>query len=376
MRRKVLFVINSLAGGGAEHVMATLLTASDQQARDNDIVVALLDRDQEAYSLPSFVRVHRLDCGGSLPRSLKGLWRVVGEEEPAVALSFLTRANVCTAAAMAPRRLPFVLSERVNTTAHLGQSRSAMVSKALVRLSYPRAARIIPVSQGVADTLVDDFGVARDRMRIVANPVDIAAIEAKAAKPPVPAIDGPYVVAMGRFVPNKNFTLAIRAFAASGITGKLVLLGQGPERDALAALAGELGIGDRLVMPGFAANPYALIARATFMLLSSNAEGFPNALVEALASGAPVVATDCQSGPSEVLDVQIPPGGKSADGRGGILVPVEDVAAMAQAIARMADPALRGRLAEAGRARVRDFSVKRAVDNYWRVIDEAMAGTR
>lgn len=372
MRRKVLFVINSLAGGGAEHVMATLLGGSGAQARDADIVVVLLDRDEEAYALPGFVRVIRLDCGHSLVRSLRALVRVVRAERPDVALSFLTRANVCTAAAMTLIGRPFVLSERVNTTAHLGQGRAAALSKALVRLSYPRARRIVAVSGGVGDTLVADFGVRRERIVVAANPIDTDAIEARAAEPPAVPIDGPYAVAMGRLVPNKNFALAIEAFARSGVDGKLVILGQGPERAALAALGDRLGLGERLVMPGFAANPYAVIARAWVMLLSSNAEGFPNALVEALATGVPVIATDCQSGPAEVLDVAIPADGDHAEGRGGVLVPVNDVAAMAGAIARM-DAGAQARLSAAGRVRVRDFSVARAVETYWRVIDEAAA---
>jgi len=376
MRRKVLFVINSLAGGGAEHVMATLLGASDARARDNDIVVALLDREEAAYRLPPFVRVIQLDSRYSFARSLRSLWKLVGEEKPDVALSFLTRANVCTTVAMAPRGKPFVLSERVNTTAHLGQGRAAAVSKAMVRLSYPRATRIIAVSAGVADTLVEDFAVKRPRITILANPVDIDAIEASAAEPPEHPIEGPYVVAMGRLVPNKNFALGIEAFARSGIPGKLVILGQGPDREALVSLADRVGLGDRLVMPGFAANPHATIARSTFMLLSSNAEGFPNALVEALACGVPVIATDCQSGPAEVLDTVIGAGEAMAEGRGGLLVPVNAVEPMAQAIGRMSDPALRERLAAAGRVRVRDFSVARAVENYWRVIDEAAAAAR
>lgn len=377
MRRKVLFAINSLAGGGAERVMATLLGGSEARARDYDCAIALLDRDEEAYALPDWIRVHRLDCKHGFAASIAGLTGVVRREKPDVALSFLTRANVATAAAMTLRRRPFILSERVNTTAHLGEGRAATASKAMVRLAYPRATRIIAVSQGVGDTLVEDFGVRADRVVAIANPIDTDRIEALAAEPANDHSAVPFVVAMGRLVTNKNFPLAIRAFAASGLAGNLVILGQGPDHAALRALGDSLGLGARLVLPGFAENPYAIVGKAQFLVLSSNAEGFPNALVEALAAGVPVVATDCRSGPSEVLDVSLAPGNVvPGQGRGGLLVPVDDLAAMTEAFRMMADPARRTALAAAGRARVRDFSVAHAVERYWAVIDDALATRR
>jgi len=370
--RKVLFVINSLAGGGAERVFAAVLGGSKAQLATHDCVVVLLDRDEEAYQLPEGLRVIRLNARG-LGRSVAELVRIARRERPDVALSFLTRANIATVTAMRILGRPVVISERVNTTAHLGKGRNAWASKLLVRLCYPRARRIIAVSKGVADTLVDHFGVSRARVRVLANPVDIDRIEALAAQPTPRLVEGPYAVAMGRLVPNKNFGLALAAFAMSGRPGHLVLMGQGPEEEALRAQAGSLGLGDRLIMLGFVENPYAVLARADLMLLPSNAEGFPNALVEGMAAGVPVIATDCPSGPAEVLSVPSrPEGSVPVVGRGGLLVPVNDVVAMASAIRQMEDPALRARCAAEGRQRVRDFGVVQAVRGYWSVLSEAM----
>lgn len=376
MRPKAMFVVNSLAGGGAERVFATLLRASTAQARTHDCVAVLLDRDDEAYALPDWLRVHRLDSRGSLARSTTGLNRIVAAERPDIALSFLTRANVALAAAMAPRRRPFIISERVNTTAHLGTGARAFASRAMVRIAYPRAARVIAVSQGVADTLAADFTVRADRIDVIANPVDLDHITELAVAPVADLPPRPYAVAIGRLVDNKNFALAIEAFAASGLPGRLVILGQGPERDALMALGNRLGLGDRLVLPGFAANPYAVLARADFLILSSNAEGFPNALVEALAAGIPAIATDCRSGPAEVLEVRIGADGSPASGSGGLLVPVNDVAAMTEALRRMANAGTRTALAAKGTQRVRAFSVEHAVSRYWAVIDEVLGKRR
>ena len=241
MRPKVLFVINSLASGGAERVFSTLLHGSAARARD--CAAVLLDREPEAYDLPSWLPVHRLDCQGSLARSLTGLAAVVRQERPDMALSFLTRANVATAATMWARRAPFIVSERVNTTAHLGDGWRGLASKLPVRLAYPRAHSVIAVSQGVTDTLVADFAVRSDRIAVVANPVDLDRIGEFASAEPEFRIDGPYVAAMGRLAPNKNFALAVRAFATAGLDGRLVIMGQGPEEASLRRLGDELGLG-------------------------------------------------------------------------------------------------------------------------------------
>ncbi|WP_076072074.1 glycosyltransferase [Sphingomonas montana] len=372
MRRKVMFVINSLTGGGAERVMATLMHGSAALAERHDIVLVLLDRDEDAYALPGWLRTIRLDCRHSLARSLTQLWRTVAVERPDVAVGFLTRANVVTAAVMAARRRPFLLSERVNTSAHLGAGRAAAASRLLVRATYRHATEILAVSEGVADTLVSDFGVSRTRVTAIPNPIDTDIIEARAAEPSAVPVTGPYIAAMGRLVPNKNFALAIEAFAVSGIAGRLVIMGQGPEEAALRALGQRLGLGDRLVLPGFVANPHAVIARADAVVLSSNAEGFPNALVESLAAGTPVVATDCPSGPAEVLDVRIGADGGPVAGRGGYLVPMNAVTPMAEALRAVVEPARRAALIEAGRARVRDYSVARGVERYWARIEAAL----
>ncbi len=370
-RKRILFAINSLAGGGAERVLATLLGGSTPWRERYDIHLALLDDEPRAYAVPEWVEVHQLDAHFRLLPSLTQLRALVGRLSPDATLSFLTRANIANAWAMAGRGRPWLISERVNTSAHLGSARAA---KAMVRMVYPRAAHVIAVSDGVVDDLAANFGVARARMSAIANPVDHEQISELAAKQPSFTTAGPYIVAAGRLMPNKNFPLLLRAYAKAAPQERLVILGEGPERGALEALAASLGIADMVNMPGFVANPFAVLARAEAYAMPSNAEGFPNGLVEAMACGLPVVATNCASGPSEILaDRPRETIAGAIDVDAGALVPTNDVEAFAAALGRVLAEPRRSAGGARARERSRAYGVEQAARNYWERIETALA---
>lgn len=369
-RKRILFAINSLAGGGAERVLATLLAGSVPWRAPYDIHLALLDDEPRAYDVPEWVEVHQLDARHKLLPSLTQLRALVGRVSPDATLSFLTRANIAKAWAMAGRGRPWLISERVNTSAHLGD---AFAAKAMVRIVYPHAAHVIAVSEGVVDDLAANFGVARARMSAIANPVDHRRIGELAAEPPAFVPADPYIVSAGRLMPNKNFPLLLRAYAQASPRERLVILGEGPERDALEALAASLGIADRVDMPGFVANPFAVVSRAKLYAMPSNAEGFPNGLVEAMACGVPVVATNCASGPSEIL------AGRSRDaisGRidvdAGALVPTDDVDAFAAALVDVLAEQRRSACGAQARDRSLAYGVEQAAANYWARIEAVL----
>jgi len=248
--------------------------------------------------------------------------------------------------------------------------------KALVRWTYPKAEKIIAVSPGVADDLVDAFGVPKQKIVVIANPIDAESIQqaATAAGPAAPGGE-PFVAAMGRLVPNKNFALLIEAFARAKIGGRLVILGEGGERESLVKLIRERGLEGSVDLPGFSSNPFPVLRDARFFVLPSNAEGFPNALLEAMSVGLPVISTNCLSGPSEVLaDMAreaVPQPIHFAEH--GIIVSTNAPDAMAEAMQALTDQKRRDHYAQKAQARAMAYSVTRAKDNYWTVLRAALA---
>ncbi|MHC4393793.1 MAG: glycosyltransferase [Planctomycetota bacterium] len=225
--------------------------------------------------------------------------------------------------------LPFWRLKRdgVFVVAHCNKSR--MLLKARTRWINERRRRmfsraygdrrLVAVSQGVADDLVENFGVAPQNVTAIHNPFDFADLRARAAEPNPLDLNAPYIASLGRLSAKKRFDVLLRAFAAAKVPHHLVLVGDGSQRGALERLSRELGVADRVHLLGFIDNPFPVIRGAELFALSSDQEGFGNVLVEALACGTPVVSTDCPSGPAEILS------GPMARG----LVPPGDVPALA-----------------------------------------------
>lgn len=330
---RLAFFLPDLHGGGAERVVLNLCRAFLAEGMAVDLLLARA-AGTLLGEVPAGVRMIDLSPGLRLPTraglaldALLGLLRYLRREPPQALLTSLTGANLVALLAhrLARSRTRLVLRE-ANTAANL----RGPLTRRCVRALYPAAHAVIAVSQGVGDDLVNLFGVAAGRVRVIPNPVDIAAIRRLAAEDPrepwfAPG-QPPVILGVGRLAAQKDFATLLQAFAAVRRERpcRLILLGEGPLRADLEALAATLGVRADVALPGFVANPYAYMRRAAVFVLSSRWEGMPNALIQALASGVPLVATDCHSGPREVLD----------EGRYGWLVPVGDAAALGTAIVR------------------------------------------
>ncbi|NJN46594.1 MAG: glycosyltransferase, partial [Candidatus Competibacteraceae bacterium] len=218
--------------------------------------------------------------------------------------------------------------------------------------------------QGVAEDTIILTGLPQDRVTVVRNPVITPRLLRLAREPvahPWFTDQGPPIIlGAGRLTRQKDFPTLLRAFAAvrRERPARLMILGAGKQQAALQAQATHLGIADTLTLPGFTDNPYAYMAKAAVFALSSLWEGSPNVLTEALALGTPVVATDCPSGPREILQ----------EGRFGPLVPVGDAAALSQAIVQMLDNPPDP---DVLRAAVHEYDLDYSVNGYLRALNLA-----
>lgn len=326
----VAFYLPSLAGGGAERIMMNLAAGFAERGFRVDLVLA---NAEGPYLAQVPMSVHVIDLKGpTVLRSLRPLAAYLRRERPSVLLAALNHANLV---AMAAGRTPGSKT-RIVISLHSTMARAMHGDRDLRTRAVPRlmgllhhwADAIVAVSEGVADDAAAVSGIPRERFDVIYNPVLTPILYSKAVDEPqhpwFAVSTPPVVLGVGRLMVQKNFPALIEAFALvrRELDARLVILGEGPERATIEAAVRRLGIEDHVALPGFLDNPYACIARAAVLALSSDWEGLPTVLIESLALGTPVVSTDCPSGPREIL----------LGGTLGRLVPTGDVTALASAI--------------------------------------------
>lgn len=354
----IALLVPSLEGGGAERVMLLLANGLAARGLEVELVVATRIGAYADLVAPE-VRVINLSAARVI-RSLPGLVRYLRHRRPSVLISALSHTNIIATIAvrLAARGTPLIVTEHVHASAEAAATRSwrLTVQHALMRAAYPYASRVVAVSDGVADDLSRLLRLPRQSIHAIHNPiVSDALCEMKTVAAPHPWLADrsiPIILGAGRLSAQKDFRTLVDAFALlrSERAARLVIIGEGEQRAEVEAAVAGHQLGTEVLLPGFVSNPFAWLAHARVFVLSSRFEGFGNVLVEAMACGTPVVSTDCQSGPAEIL----------ADGKWGRLVPVGDSASMARAIAACLDEPRSPDLAR----RAADFSVDAAVDRY------------
>jgi glycosyltransferase involved in cell wall biosynthesis len=273
-----------------------------------------------------------------------------------VTLSSVLDANIVAVAARAlagPPRPKLVVRE---TNSHRARGDVGLLRRRLARLAYPRADAVVALSEGVRQELIEDYALPAKRVVTIHNPVAFEALaaEAKNASAPPVAKDGVWIMGVGRLIRQKGFDRLIRAVAElKRPEVRLVLVGEGPDRAALAAQAREQGVA--LIMPGFVREPVHWLGAADLFVLSSRWEGFGHVIVEAMAAGAPVVAFDCPHGPRDIV----------RDRETGLLVADGDETALTKAMAELLDDrGLARRLSETAAKDAARFSSARIAGQY------------
>lgn len=292
----------SLRGGGAERVMVTLANGFSSQGHVVDLILAsatgpYLDEVSKGVRI---VNLGASRVAGGLP----GLVGYLRRERPDALLSALWHANVVASLAvtLARRSTRLVVSERNSVVALLAKKRPAFFARWMMRLAYERAQVVVSVTHGVGRELNEIIKVPGDKIRVIYNPVDVEDICVRGNQPMPNEFsnmgDDGFVLAVGRLTKQKDYPTLIRAFkrVREKYDVRLVILGEGELRGELERLAQELGVGEYLVMPGFQSNPFPWMRRCGCFVLSSEWEGLPNVLLQALACGASVIATDSMGG--------------------------------------------------------------------------------
>jgi len=325
----VTIFIPSFGDGGAEHMLINLSRGFAQKGLKVDFLIGTT-KGPYISNLPSSVRV--LELGNTNPDGIVGaLVCYLKENRPEVLLctkrgdreALLARdlAGVSTRIAL---RTGTTVTQRDKSKSFFKkwQTRRKM------REAYSKADIVVAVSNGVAEDLTFITRLPPDKISVIPNPVvtpELVDLSRAPLDHPWFRQDSPPVIlGAGGLRRAKDFPTLIEAFAKvrRHRPSRLMILGEGRQRDRLEKLAEKLGVREDFMLPGFVENPYAFMARAGLFVLSSLWEGSPNVLTEALAVGTPVVSTDCRSGPKEILQ----------NGRFGPLVPVGKVDAMAKAM--------------------------------------------
>jgi glycosyltransferase involved in cell wall biosynthesis len=324
---RIGFVLTNLAGGGAEK--AVLKIASGLAGRGHRVDVVLLEH-VVAHAVPPGLALHALTTPGRDARkgwlgkrlAARKLARRIEELEAAERFSLIVSTLPFADEVALLAKIPAHWCRIANTlSAEVGRLGPARGRRRMARYRKMYGGRrLIAVSQGVA---ADLRGACRieGRIEVIPNPFDFAGMKRLAAdRAGIPS--QPYVVHVGRFTGQKRHDLLLDAFARVAAPHTLVLLADA--EPGLERLIAAHGLGARVRVAGFQQNPYPWIAAADLLVLCSDHEGLPNALIEALALGVPVISTDCPSGPREILGAAL----------AEWLVPVGDAAALAAAIQR------------------------------------------
>jgi glycosyltransferase involved in cell wall biosynthesis len=380
----VLFVLGSMAGGGAERIVAHLVKHLNRDEFDARVGLLWRHGDYLDQFADSALVVATLGHGWIRYRDQPRWWEllpalalvplqqreIVRRFRPHIVVTVTKSMNIAARVSLplaGRRRLTWVVREGNNTGAMIDSESPTGLLRALqdlaVRIAYRRADRVVAISDGVGAALAHRFGVDPKRVSTIYNAVDVATVRVRAAEETPRLPPQPFIVAAGRLVHQKGFDLLIRAFAARLAERQLslVIVGEGPERSALEALAREHGVEHRVHLPGFVENPWSYFARAAAFVCSSRWEGFGNVIIEAMACGVPVVATDCDFGPREIV----------RHGDSGLLVGAATVEALGDAIVSVLDDRqLASRLAEGAGRRARDFDVAHMARAYEQMFRE------
>ncbi|MDV2583309.1 glycosyltransferase [Alkalibacillus haloalkaliphilus] len=364
-RKKILFFIYTMGKGGAARTLLNVMNNLDRNKFEPMLVTLNHDGEYEQY-VQDDVQFIKLEAkrlrSGILP-----LAKIIRKEKVDIVFSTIPNYNMI---AILAKMLSFTRAKVVVREAdHVGGSFLGNLKCFVYGRFYNRTDQVISLSEGVKQNLVEKYKLKPNAIEVVYNPLDIENIKHQIEIGELPKDVAPIfnqnekvIVTAGRLVKQKDHDTLIKAFAKTNeqVKTQLVILGEGPLEEELKSLAQKLNVEDRVHFIGFQDNPYIFFHEADLFVLTSIHEGFSHVIAEALASGTPVVSTNCKSGPSEVL----------ANGEYGDLCPVGDSNSISEAMTEtltLPPEALQVRVSK-GEERAEFFNANKIVSRYGQVI--------
>ncbi len=349
----------SLAGGGAERTVVNIINNLNKNKFEVVLVLGSNKKHDYINLVNDDIKIKHLNCR-KLYFCLFRLRREIIKENPDCLFSTINGNNILLSISklISFKKIPTIIREASNRTQ---SGKVSKINKFITFITYNHLAnKVVALSKGVKEDLRINFRIDQKKIVVIYNPVEVKQIELLSEEK-VNDIeknsDEKLIVAVGRLVEPKDFQTLIKAFSivSRNVKSRLMILGKGPLEEQLKDISKSLGLEDKVLFMGFKENPYKYIKYSDLFVLSSKWEGFSHVIVESMAVGIPVVSTNCNSGPAEII----------CNNKYGKLVPVGDSEKLADKIIEVLnDNETRKDLSLLGKKRAQDFNAKTIVKKY------------
>ncbi|WP_255327611.1 glycosyltransferase [Lebetimonas sp. JH369] len=361
----------SLASGGAERQVSILLKKFSKEYN----VTLVLMNDTIFYEVPKNIKIVYIEKSAPFESGVKKLLKlpflalkykkILKEKNIDVSISFMNRPNyINTLAKIFWSKTKTIISERAMPSLQHKSSIQGKINKFLIKTLYKKADIVLANSKGNQKDLIKNFNI---KSKVIYNMLDFNCKKEEKFKKFT-------FITIGRLDEGKNHKLLIEAFKKANLDAELLIIGDGYLRDDLEFMIKDLGLKDKVKLLGRQKDVFRFLSQADCFVFSSNYEGFPNVLLEALACNLPVISTDCKSGPREILapDTTFTKQTKEIElAEYGILVPVGDVDKMVEAMRMIyKNSDLRYNYEQKAKKRIKEFEVKKIIKKWEKIIGE------
>lgn len=372
MKKKLSILIYSLASGGAERVVSILLNALKEKYE----ITLFLMNDIVFYDIPEDIKIVYLEKSNPKESGIKKLlklpflaWKLKKYNKNNISISFMNRANyINILAKIFGMKSRIIISERAMPSFQHANGIQGKINRFLIKNLYLKADLIIANSKGNTCDLIENFNCKK--VETINNPIDLEKIKELSSQKVEFRDDSFTFITIGRLDKGKNHKLMIDAM--QNIEAKLYIIGDGELKDELENHIKSLSLENKVTLLGKQINPYKFLKQADCFLFSSNYEGFPNVLLEALACNLPIISTDCKSGPREILSPNSDLNfklDKMEFSKYGILVPIKNVEKLQETMNLVIhDESLRKKYQEKAKQRANDFKIDKIIKQYEEIL--------